>query len=120
LNGNDGRLMAETEILNEAAQLQAFVRDHPAAALYFSGDDCNVCQALFPKVEALLQQEYPRIGLGKLNCTRHPQLAAQQGVFTVPTLILYFDGREAQRFARNISLGQLREALDRPYGLLFD
>jgi thioredoxin-like negative regulator of GroEL len=112
--------MAKTESLVEQGQLDAFVRAHPAVALYFSGDSCNVCSVLFPKVEALLQQEFPRMGLGKINCTRHPEVAAQHGVFAVPTLILYFDGREAQRFSRNISLGQLREALERPYRLLFD
>jgi len=106
--------------LAEQEQLTAFLRDNPAALLYFSADGCGVCTVLLPKVEALLQQEYPRVALGKLNCSRSPELAAGHGVFTVPTLVLYFDGRETQRFARNVSLGQLREALARPYQLLFD
>ncbi|HEY9148519.1 MAG TPA: thioredoxin family protein [Gammaproteobacteria bacterium] len=106
--------------LAEQEQLTAFLRDNPATLLYFSADGCGVCTVLLPKVEALLQQEYPRVALGKLNCSRSPELAAGHGVFTVPTLVLYFEGRETQRFARNVSLGQLREALARPYQLLFD
>ncbi|MCW8829821.1 MAG: thioredoxin family protein [Gammaproteobacteria bacterium] len=109
-----------TEIVDTAEQLEGFIADHPAAVFYFSGNDCNVCQSLFPKVETLLQQEFPRVGLGKINCSEQPEMAAQHGVFTVPSLILYFEGRETQRFARNISLGQLREALARPYQLLFE
>lgn len=112
--------MTKTIQLSEHGEIERFVAEHPAAALYFSGDNCNVCSVLFPKVEALLAEDFPRVGLGKLNCTQSPEAAAQHGVFTVPTLILYFDGREAQRFSRNISLGQLREALARPYQLLFD
>lgn len=108
-----------TEIVDTAEQLEGFVADHPAALLYFTGNGCNVCQALLPKVETLLQQEFPRVGLSKINCSEQPEIAAQHGVFTVPSLILYFEGRERQRFARNISLGQLREALARPYQLLF-
>lgn len=108
-----------TEQLVDETQLEAFVAANPAAALYFSGEGCNVCTVLFPKLEALLQQEYPRMGLARVDCARSPELAAQQGVFAIPTLILYFDGREAHRFSRNIGLGQLREALARPYQLLF-
>lgn len=109
-----------TTIFEAEGQLESYVQEHPAAVIYFSGDDCNVCQVLFPKVESMLAEEFPRIGLGKLNCSRYPDIAAQHGVFAVPTLVLYFDGREAQRFARNVSLGQLREALVRPYQMLFE
>ena len=109
-----------SEELTGQEQLSAYIAANPAAILYFSGDNCNVCQVLLPKVEALLQEEFPRIGLGKINCGAHPDLAAQHSVFAVPTLVLYFDGHETQRFSRNISLGQLRDALTRPYQLLFD
>ena len=109
-----------TTMLEQQAQLEDFVQEKPAALIYFSGDGCNVCQVLFPKVEAMLVEEFPKVGLGKLNCTNHPEIAAQNGVFAIPTLVLYFDGREVQRFARNVSLGQLREALARPYQLLFN
>jgi len=109
-----------TVILNSLDELQGFVSGQPAAAIYFSGESCNVCTALFPKVEALLQHAFPRCALGKVDCTRHPDIPAQHGVFSVPTLLLFFDGHEAQRFVRNISIGELREALERPYHLLFD
>lgn len=106
-------------ITGEAA-LQAFVKQHPAAAVYFSGEGCHVCSVLYPKLEAMLSEEFPRLGLARVNCTATPELPAQLGIFTVPTLVLYFDGHEAQRYARNFSLGELRQALARPYQLLFD
>lgn len=109
-----------TEILAEKGPLKAFIEDNQAAVLYFSGDDCNVCSVLLPKVEAVLEQEFPRVALAEINCSLSPELAAQEGVFTVPTIILYFDGREAHRFSRNISLGQLRDTMARPYQLLFE
>lgn len=110
--------MAET--LAEKEPLKAFIEDNEAAVLYFSGDDCNVCSVLWPKVELMLGQEFPRADLAKINCSLSPELAAQEGVFSVPTVILYFDGRETHRFSRNISLGQLRDAMARPYQLLFE
>jgi thioredoxin-like negative regulator of GroEL len=109
-----------TVILDSLDGMQAFVSGQPAAAVYFAGEGCNVCTVLFPKVQALLQQEYPRIALGRVECGSHPEISAQHGVFSVPTLLLFFDGHEAQRYARNISIGELRQALQRPYQLLFD
>jgi thioredoxin 1 len=97
-----------------------FVREHPAAALWFSGEDCQVCHVLFPRVSELLAQEFPQVALARVDCTRSPELAALQGVFSIPTLLLYFDGREVQRLVRNFGLGQVREALERPYRMLFE
>lgn len=105
--------------LAEQEPLASFIQGNPAALIYFSADGCGVCTVLLPKIEALLEQEFPRVALGRINCSQSPDLAAHYGVFTVPTLVLYFDGRETRRFARNVSLGQLREALARPYQLLF-
>jgi thioredoxin 1 len=112
--------MARVENISDEVQLQGFVQQHPAAAVYFSGEGCSVCTVLFPKLEAMLAEEFPRMGLARVNCTVTPDIPAQLGIFTVPTLVLYFDGHEAQRYARNISLGELRQALARPYQLLFD
>ncbi len=108
------------ENISDERCLQAFVKQHPAAAVYFAGDGCHVCTVLFPKLEAMFAQEFPLTGVARVDCSAHPELSAQLGIFTVPTLLLYFDGHEAQRYARNISLGGLRQDLERPYQLLFN
>ena len=100
--------------------LDTFTREHPIAVVWFSGPDCNVCHALRPKVEALLADEFPKVPLADVDCDRARDLAAQLGVFTIPTAVIWLDGREAQRFARNFSLGEIRDALARPYALCFD
>ena len=107
------------EILNET-QFGGFIRDHSAAALWFSAPDCSVCRVLLPKVAEMLEQEFPRLVLARVDCAASPALAAARGVFTIPTLLLFFDGRETQRLTRNFSLGQIRESLVRPYRLLFE
>ncbi|MCW8827236.1 MAG: thioredoxin family protein [Gammaproteobacteria bacterium] len=103
-----------TEQLNE--QLNQF----PITALYFSGSSCGVCHALRPKVEALFTEEFPQAPLLEIATDEQPELAAQYGVFTLPVLILYIDGREGSRFARTFSLGEVREALERPYNMIFE
>lgn len=106
--------------LTSLEALQDFVSKQPASLLYFAGEGCNVCAALYPKIEEMLHQEFPRMGLGRVECGEHPDICAQHRVFSVPTLVVLFDGHESQRFVRNISIGALRQTLQRPYRLLFD
>lgn len=91
----------------------------PVAALYFSAPDCRVCDALRPRIEQLFEHRFPRAELGWLDLARLPQASGTYQVFTVPTLIGYFDGREGPRFSRSFGLGELEAAIQRPYAIFF-
>ena len=100
--------------------MQAFVAAHEAAVVYFAGADCGVCHVLQPKVQELLRQRFPRIAFGRVATEQAAELAAQQSVFAVPTLLVFFDGRESFRYARNFSVGEIERDIARPYGMFFD
>jgi hypothetical protein len=46
-------------------------------------------------------------------------MAAHYRIFTVPTLIVFFQGKETIRKSRFIQLDELRLDLERPYTILF-
>ncbi len=106
-------------ILRSVDELNGFLQQHPAAAVYFSGPDCGVCKVLKPKLLTLLQAQFPALALAEVDCAAAPELAAQQTVFSIPTLVVYFDGSELLRKARNFSPAQLADELERPYALFF-
>lgn len=108
-----------TDTLQTLSAFERFVSGSPAAAVYFCSSDCGVCTALEPKVEALLRERFPRIPLARVNITDAAAVAAQRGVFTVPTLVVYFGGTETVRLSRAFSPAQVQEHLQRPYDLLF-
>lgn len=101
------------------SELNGLLHDHAALLLHFSSPDCAVCHVLKPRLGALLAEEFPRVAFAEVDVAAAPALAARQGVFAVPTVVLMLEGRESRRWARNLHLGELREALRRPYGLLF-
>lgn len=101
------------------AQFSAFLQQNSAAAVYFGSPDCAVCAALKPRVLACLAAEFPRIAVGLVDCVAAPELAAQQAVWAVPTLTVYFDGQESLRLSRNFSPAQLAGQLERPYATYF-
>jgi len=103
--------------LDATEALESFVQAHPIAAVYFSGPDCGVCHALRPRLEAMLAERFPELTLAEVDCGRLPETAAQNGVFSIPTLVVWLEGREFLRRARNISPGEVADALARPYAM---
>jgi len=81
---------------------------------YFSTPQCNVCKVLLPKVEKLIGQ-YSEVKANYVNTEAHPDAAGQFLVFAVPTLIVYYEGREVARFSRHFGVHQLQQTLDRMF-----
>ena len=106
--------------ISSVEALQTFVADNEAAVVYFAGANCGVCQVLEPKVRALLAESYPRIVFARVATEQATELAAQQAVFAVPTLLVFFDGRESFRYARNFSIGEIEQDIARPYRMFFE
>jgi len=108
------------EVIDTMERLDEVIRGEEGVLLYFSNEACNVCKVLKPKVNELILEQFPRMHAAYVDTEVSPFLSGQHRVFTIPTILLYFQGREQQRFSRNISLYQLEEAIARPYGLIFE
>jgi len=100
-------------------QLNEKIKSTPALMVYFSGEYCGVCQVLQPKILDAFKEEFPKIEQLILTVEENPQIAAQFNVFAMPTVIIYFDGKEINRKARNLSVQALVDEIKRPYGLFF-
>lgn len=108
------------EGIYDLKEVQELIAGEKGVLLYFSSDTCSVCKVLKPKVNELLQEDYPNILVRYVNTELSPLISGQFRVFTIPTILIFFEGREQVRFSRNISLQQLDEALSRPYSMLFE
>ena len=102
--------------LDSLAELMA---EKQGLLLYFSNDSCSVCRVLKPKVEELLNEEFPEMEARYIDINKSPLLSGQHRVFTIPTILLIFDGKEHNRFARNVSIHQLAGAIEKPYSIIF-
>jgi len=91
-----------------------------AVLLYFTSTECNVCKVLLPKVEQMIKNEFPEFTIHKINADDNRSLAASFEIFTIPVILIYFEGKEFYRKARNISIIELEREISRPYHLLFD
>ena len=98
---------------------QEVIRAEPAVLVYFSHDQCSVCKVLKPKVATMLAEQFPEMAMYYCNTVEQSEVAAQNSIFSVPTVLVFFDGHETFRYSRNISLDELKTAISRPYNLMF-
>ncbi len=99
-------------------ELQTTIKTEVGVLLYFSGENCNVCHALRPKFKDLFDKEFSQIKQIYLDAQENPEISANFQVFSVPTMIVFLDGREFAREGRAVSMHKLTEQLSRPYGMM--
>lgn len=54
---------------------------------------CGPCRMVAPVLEELDKEENANFRIGKINVDEQPSLAAQYGVMSIPTLIVFKDGQ---------------------------
>ena len=99
-------------------ELQNTIRSEVGVLLYFSGENCNVCQALRPKFKEVVDVNFSQLKQIYLDAHENPEISAHFQLFSVPTMIVFMDGKEFAREGRSVSLHQLTEKLKRPYGMM--
>jgi thioredoxin 1 len=107
------------ETIVQLGELEARITKEPAILVYFSQPQCGVCTVLKPKLEAGVQQYYPNLKQIYVNISQSPEIAGQMHVFTVPVVLVFFEGKEAFRYTRNVNVNTVLQQLERSYRLLF-
>ncbi len=72
---------------------------------------CGPCKSFAPVFEAAAEQLEPRLRFAKLNTEVEQELGSLWGIQSIPTLILFRDGREAARKSGALPLSQLKQWL---------
>jgi len=58
---------------------------------------CGPCRLVSPVVESLGEAHAEKLSTAKVNTDENQQLAMRYSIFSIPTLVLFKDGREATR-----------------------
>jgi len=109
--------MKNLKNLNEVNKIISTV---PAVLIYFSGNNCSVCKVLKPKIEEQVSKYLPKIEIYEVKADIYKEIASNFSVFSIPTILVFFDSKEFKRQGRNISVLNFIEELRRPYNLFMD
>lgn len=110
----------EYKTLTLLDEIEEALGKNPAMLVYFSAPHCNVCKVLKPKVAEMINTSFPQVKLYYINIEDAPVVSGQFRIFSIPTILIFFEGREYIRKSRNIGLLELEGELSRPYSILFN
>jgi thioredoxin 2 len=74
---------------------------------------CGPCRMLAPTVEALAKEMAGRIRVGKLNVDENPMTAGRFNVQSIPTLLVFKEGREVERLIGAQAKNEIVRRLER-------
>jgi len=107
------------ESLYSQESLEEVINREEASLVYFSSQSCNVCKVLKPKVAELLESSYPAMKMYYVDIEKSPVVSGQNRVFSIPTILIFVQGKEFARFSRNFSIGELEQQIERFYPHIF-
>lgn len=84
--------MAELKITAANFENEVLRSDKPVL-LDFYADWCGPCKMLAPILHELAEEKSGTLKVGKVNVDEQPELASQFGVMSIPTLLVFRDGK---------------------------
>lgn len=98
--------------------IQNLLDTNDTVMLYFSAPTCGVCQVLKPKLTDAMVQNFSDIIIESIDISTDPDIGAHFSVFTIPTVLIFLQGREYVRKSRHMSVDEVVRELERPYQMM--
>lgn len=74
---------------------------------------CGPCRAVAPVVEELAKEYQGKVDFAKVNVDESPFIASKFGVMSIPTLIVFKDGKPAEQVVGFKPKDQIKKLIDK-------
>ena len=77
---------------------------------------CAPCRMVAPVVEELVSEYEGRVSFAKLNVDQNPRTASRYGIMSIPTLLIFKDGKPLSNIVGFRPKAELKRSLDAALG----
>ena len=74
---------------------------------------CGPCKMMSPVIEELAEEYEGQVKVGKVDIDADSELAAQYGIMSVPTFLVFKDGQISDKIIGAVPKEILKEAIDK-------
>jgi len=103
--------MADLLHVSDADFEKEIVQAGIPAMVDFWAEWCGPCKMVGPTVEALAKQYAGKIKIAKMDVDQNRETPAKFGIRSIPTLIMFKDGKVAQTLIGALPKADIEEAL---------
>jgi len=89
------------------------IRKNNVVFVDFWANWCGPCRALAPTIEELAKEFNGKILVGKLDVDENPVTAERFQVFSIPTMILFKNGKETERLVGLCPKNRIADTLNK-------
>jgi len=100
-----------SQVLTEREFQQKVIEAKKPVLVDFFASWCGPCQMLAPVIEELAKEMKNKADVYKVDVDKEPDLANRFQIISVPTILVFKDGRIASQFTSTASKDDLSKAL---------
>ena len=104
--------MTEPLVVEESSFDQIVLQSKKPVLVDFWAPWCAPCHAIAPVIEELTKEYGDRLTFAKLNVDGSPTIPSKYGIHSIPTLLLFKDGKPIQQVIGLKTKKELKQILD--------
>ena len=104
--------MGKTIAIDESNFEQLVLQSKIPVLVDFWATWCGPCRMVAPVVEELAEEYAGRVSFGKVDVDQDPRVASQYGIMSIPSLLIFKDGKPVSNIVGFRPKDQLKTNLD--------
>lgn len=103
---------AHTKEFSEQNFSEEVIASDQPVLVDFWAEWCGPCHIIAPAIEEVALEYKDKVTVGKLNVDSHPNIAAQYGIRSIPSILLFKNGQVDTQLVGAVPKAQITAMLD--------
>lgn len=105
--------MGENIVRVSSESFQEVLDSETPVLVDFYADWCGPCRMVAPVFDSLAEEYGGKVKFAKLDVDENPDIAERYGVMSIPTLMIFKDGKQMRRIIGASSIENYRREIDK-------